>query len=189
MTNFYDKECTKEIKCFYDPCYRTGDYYTRHYVYDYYDLSSKGHNEDSLFCIVSRVSKDNTYLWFVTDSGDTVRLKYLQTVTFSSASYKVHYILLESDNGRVNIFDSGGRNTYYTSRHSGHLNWEQIPNNEIDLKLSKLVQYSFVENFMEKDNIINPECYNNVKPWSDEEREIVRIRSTTDPYYKSSDYK
>jgi hypothetical protein len=189
MTNFYDKECKKEIKCFYDPCYRTGDYYTKHYVYDWYDIQSKGSQEDSLLGIVSRAYNDPTYIWFVTGSGETVRFKYLQTVTFSSVSYKIHYILFESYEGKIHIFDSSGRNTYYTSRHSGHLNWEQIPNNEIDLKLSKLVQYSFVENFMEKDNIINPECYNNVKPWSDEEREIVRIRSTTDPYYKSSDYK
>ena len=52
-----------------------------------------------------------------------------------------------------------------------------------------LISYSFVSNYMEKDNIINPHNYQNVEPLTEEEKEIVYKRMYEDPYYKINEYK
>ena len=192
--NFYDKECQHPIKCFYDPCYRTGDYYkicylNRGFILDEYNIlesnedsvtfthnDSKNSHEysDTLYAIVNR--SEGKPIYFINSLGKELVLKPIKIEKYITNNE--HLIHFEEMNTNMKLI----YNEY------GYL----IDLSDIDEYVNYgncLISYSFNPNYMEKDNITNPHDYQNVEPLTEEEKEIVYKRMYEDPYYKINEYK
>lgn len=184
---FYDKECTKEIKCFYDPCYRTGDFYSRNYIYDSFE---GGDISDSLFNIVKRCDKLNQKLWCISSSGKEVCFEFILLIHTYNGENKNGLIVFKDSSGIFKIYNSDGYDTLKTLEYTKEgFNIKNLSSDKVDPHLFRLINYSFTEKFKDKDNEICPELYANVPPMSEEEKDIVKKRITEDPYYKSDSYK
>lgn len=175
---FYDKECTKEIKCFYDPCYRTGDFYSKYYICDLLEYDTS----DNLYSIVSRIYDDKDIIYFE-DEYNLYAMKFVCSIVIRVKNKRSYYICFDY-NGESFVFDEHGYNTELQL-----VNLSLIPKKKPKYELFRLVTYSFSPNYKDKDNEICPELYANVPPMSEEEKEIVKIRMTENPYYKSDSYK
>lgn len=168
-SNFYDKECKHPIKCFYDPCYRTGDFYKICYLNRDMPDSECFDPGETLLSVVSR--SEGKLIYFVDSLNNELKLipvkieKYLAT-----NSLLIHF--REAYGEEDLIYDANSYLVY----------------SDINRLGCNLVSYSFVPNYKEKDNVINPNSYKDAEPWSEEEKEIVHIRSTIDPYYKIEEY-
>lgn len=169
-SNFYDKECKHPIKCFYDPCYRTGDYYKICYLNRDTPDSECFDPEDTLLSVVSR--SEGKPIYFIDSLNNELKLTPVKVEKYLKTDKILIYFREEHEDEEDLIYDTHSYLVYGNINRLG----------------SHLVSYSFVSNYKEKDNIINPFSYENVTPWTDEEREIVRIRSTEDPYYKIEEY-
>ena len=171
-SNFYDKECKHPIECFYDPCYRTGDYYRISYLNRNTFQSEKFDSEDTLFAVVNR--SEGKPIYFVDSLGKELKLRPIKIEKYLATGNYVFY------------FEDMGKENYFTLTYDE--NASLIISDYTEDYGMYLSSYSFVPNYKEKDNVIHPHHYNNEEPWSEEEKEIVRIRSTKDPYYKIEEY-
>jgi hypothetical protein len=192
--NFYDKECKHPIKCFYDPCYRTGDYYkicylNRGFILDEYNILESNENSvtfthngyknsyeysDTLYAIVSR--SEGKPIYFINSLGKELVLKPIKIEKYiASNEHLIHFV--EVNTNMKLIYDEYGY-LVELSDMDEYVNYGHC-----------LISYSFVSNYMEKDNIINPHNYQNVEPLTVEEKEIVYKRMYEDPYYKINEYK
>lgn len=170
--NFYDKECKHPIKCFYDPCYRTGDYYKICYLNRNTFQAESFDPEDTLFAVVNR--SEGEIIYFVDSLGNELKLKPIKIEKYLATGNYVfyfedidndHFVLTYNEDASLIILD-------YTEEYGMYLS-----------------SYSFVPNYKDKENLINTHQYKDVEPLTDEEREIVRIRSTEDPFYKCEEYR
>lgn len=171
--NFYDKEYKHPIKCFYDPCYRTGDFYKICYLNRNALGCESFDPEDTLFSVVNR--SEGNIIYFVDSLGKELKLKPIKIEIYVAKNTPLLYFKdMDRDDNFLLIYDSDASLIVpdYTEDYGMYLS-----------------SYSFVPNYKEKDNIINPHLYKDVKPWTDEELEIVRIRSTENPFYKCEEYR
>ena len=192
--NFYDKECKHPIKCFYDPCYRTGDYYkicylNRGFILDEYNILESNENSvtfthndsknsyeysDTLYAIVNR--SEGKPIYFINSLGKELVLKPIKIEKYITSNK--HLIHFEEVNTNMKlIYDEDGY-LVELSDIDEYVNYGYC-----------LISYSFVSNYKEKDNIINPHNYQNVEPLTEEEKEIVHKRMYENPYYKINEYK
>lgn len=176
--NFYDKECKHPIEAFYDPCYRTGDFYRISYINNNLPTGSPEFT-DLLYSIIKR--SDGKIIYFIDSLGNELKLKPIKFEKYLESSkylfwFKTedsHYIVYDEQGILLDKYDNLESINGIFYNHS----------DDLDLGV-QLVSYSFSPNYKEKDNIINPLNYRDVEPMTEEEEEIVRIRSTTNPLYK-----
>ena len=170
--NFYDKECKYPIKCFRDPCYRTGDFYKISYLNrGIIDETSSCDYLDSLNAVVNRSAGKTIY--FVDSLNNELILTPIKMERYIASGMLLFY------------FEDVARNTTLVYDGSAYL--ANIDELSYDYGIH-LVSYSFVSNYADKDNAINPSLYTNVQPLTDEEKEIVSKRMYEDPFYKMEEY-
>lgn len=172
-SNFYDKECKHPIECFYDPCYRTGDFYKICYLNRNTFQSEKFDSEDTLFAVVNR--SEGKPIYFVDSLGNELKLRPIKIEKYLTTGNYVFY------------FEDIGKDDVIILTYDENASLYTISEDTKDYGMY-LSSYSFVPNYKEKDNVINPNSYKDAEPWSEEEKEIVHIRSTIDPYYKIEEY-
>ena len=171
-SNFYDKECKHPIKCFYDPCYRTGDYYKICYLNRNTFQAESFDPADTLFAVVNR--SDGAIIYFVDSLGKELKLKPIKIEKYLATGSCLFYFEDLNNDNFVLVYneDASLFAVDYTEDYGMYLS-----------------SYSFVPNYKDKDNEVNVISYKGVEPWTEEEREIVRIRSTEDPFYKCEEYR
>ncbi len=168
--NFYDKECKRPIECFYDPCYRTGDFYKICYLNRDTPDSECFDSGETLLSVVSR--SEGKPIYFIDSLNNELKLIPVKIEKYLATNEVLIYFREDCDDEEELIYEVHSYLVYGNVNRLG----------------SHLVSYSFVPNYKEKDNVINPNSYKDAEPWSEEEKEIVRIRSTEDPYYKIEEY-
>lgn len=185
MTNYYDAEHKHKIECFYDPCYRTGDYYR---VSEITTPTNAGEIADNLYYIFNR--SEGSTIYFVDSAGKELRLKPIKLERFVSTNIVLLYFENE-ENGQVLVYDTDAHLIMVTDQNelkTALLNADLIGQGRAENYAGSLVSYSFVENYSAMDKEINPAHYADAEPWSDEEKEIVEKRITENPTYKCEEY-
>ena len=185
MTHYYDKEHTKKIEATFDPCYRTGDYYTisflnRNYHFDKSDESYD--YSDSLYAVVKR--SDNKPIYFTDSNNQKIKLTPYKIELYLPTGKYLYYFTTE-DNQLICYDDCCFMIGIPEYSKTGDVKFN-IPNNEWGCNL---VSYSFIENSEKlKDNELYPDRYKNVEPMTNKELDIVQHRINGEPYYKVREY-
>lgn len=204
MTHYYDKEHTKKIESYYDPCYRTGEFYSVNYLnkghrdFDDFDvktetddsgktsctISYKGNESfeysDTLYAIVNRGGFKPIY--FVDSEGNELIL--LPTRIIIDVERQTPTFEFVEVDSNADYYQFGA--TKYIYDNDGDLIYA-VP----DMNTNKgrcLVSYSFISNYNDMEKDINPDFYKNSNPMSEEEKDIVKHRMNGEPFYKSDSY-
>lgn len=183
--HYYDKEHTKKIEAFFDPCYRTGDYYSIAYLNRncHFDKSNESYDfADTLYAVVKRANTQPIY--FTDSNNQKLKLTPLKIEIYMDRKY-LYYFTTE-DNQVICYDDSCFMIGIPEYDKSGIVRFN-IPDNEWGCNL---VSYSFLENSENmKDNELSPNNYKDTKPLTEEELDIVQHRMNGEPYYKQEEYR
>jgi len=186
MTHYYDKEHTKKIEAFFDPCYRTGDYYSiahlnRNYHFDNSDESYDF--TDTLYAVVKRA--EGKPIYFTDSNKQKIKLTPFKIEFYLNTSKYLYYF--KTEDNQVICYDDNCFMAGIPEYDKSGIVRFNIPYNDWGCYL---VSYSFSENSENmKDNELNPYNYKDEEPMTEEEKDIVQHRMNGEPYYKQEEYR